>query len=422
MESLGIRRTDRQVAVGVRLPLAADPARRLLAESLVDMLLRLDPLVGEVVIDMPGGHEFEWVAELARRVPFEQTDVKALPEFCVGVGDFDGAALLVDGAGWLAGIRSTVEAKDDGNPVGPLAAAALGAAEIFKWAFSEVHTEPSTAPELREWSGVFSLSSYAFDLANPPMGPVNLDATLVGLGGVGAGVLRVIAALGSRVTGTLALVDADMLTVHNLNRVSYSSTQAAEAGASKVEEATRFLHMRSPNLTVTGFRETYGEFKLRTPLRKDRRYDVVVAGLDNDEARWEIQRDIPRILIDGATGRDMNTRVERVEFGRYGCLGCSRQMTRILEEDARDCDAPLDSRAPSLSFLSSFPGILAAGELIKEAQGAFQLRGSFDHVFRYGPNPDLRGTPERRVDCTVGCSRSAKISQYHSKYPTERLG
>src|SRR5215470_8077266 len=48
---------------------------------------------------------------------------------------------------------------------------------------------------------------------------------------------------------------------------------------------------------------------------------------------------------------------------------------------------------PSLSFLSSFPGILAAGELIKEAMGGGQLRGHFDHVFRYGPNPDIVGCP-----------------------------
>jgi molybdopterin/thiamine biosynthesis adenylyltransferase len=383
------------------------------------MLLRLDPLVGEVVIDMPGEQDLEWAAELARRVPFELVDVNVLPEYCVGVGEVDEAALLVDGAGWLAGVRATVEAKDDGNPVGPLAAAALGAAEVFKLAFSEVHPEPLTAPEFHEWSGVFSLSSYAFDLANPAMGPVNLDTTLVGLGGVGAGVLRVIVALGSRVTGSLALVDADVLTLHNLNRVSYSSIQAAEAGTYKVNEAIRFLQMHCPNLTVTGFRETYGVFKSRTPLRKDRRYDVVVTGLDNDEARWEVQRDMPRILIDGATGGHMNSRIERVEFGRYGCLGCTRQMTRVPEED---CDAPPDSRAPSLSFLSSFPGILAAGEMIKEAQGTRQLRGSFDHVFRYGPNPDLRGMPGSRIDRTVGCSRSAKIDQYRLKYPTEQFG
>jgi hypothetical protein len=70
-----------------------------------------------------------------------------------------------------------------------------------------------------------------------------------------------------------------------------------------------------------------------------------------------------------------------------------------------------------LSFLSSFPGILAAGELIKEAMGRGQLRGHFDHIFRYGPNPELAGIRAIRADCQVGCSRPSKLSQYREKYP-----
>jgi hypothetical protein len=70
----------------------------------------------------------------------------------------------------------------------------------------------------------------------------------------------------------------------------------------------------------------------------------------------------------------MVARVERVEFGRYGCLGCSRRPIDAGGTDGR-CDAAPYPCAPSLSFLSSFPGILAAGELIKEAMGTGQLRG-----------------------------------------------
>jgi hypothetical protein len=163
----------------------------------------------------------------------------------------------------------------------------------------------------------------------------------------------------------------------------------------------------------------YDKYKARIPRRQDRINDVVVTGLDNDESRWEVQRDMPRILIDGATGRDMNIRVERVEFGRYGCLGCSRQAPVAATYGRENCDTPPDERAPSLSFLSSFPGILAAGEVIKEAQRSGQLRGGFDHIFRYGPNPELRGMPAIRPDCTVRCGRPSKVAQYRAKYPDE---
>ena len=109
--------------------------------------------------------------------------------------------------------------------------------------------------------------------------------------------------------------------------------------------------------------------------------------------------------------------VARVEFGRYGCLGCSRRSAIIAADAHVDCDAAPDPHAPSLSFLSSFPGILAAGELIKEAMGNGQLRGHFDHVFRDGPNPDLVGIPAIRPDCQVGCGRASKLAQYRQKYP-----
>ncbi|MGH3273595.1 MAG: ThiF family adenylyltransferase [Streptosporangiaceae bacterium] len=217
-------------------------------------------------------------------------------------------------------------------------------------------------------------------------------------------------------SGSLNLIDDDVLTTDNLNRVSFATLASALAGAQKVTEAETLLRRCCPNLAVTGFPETFGTYKQRIPRRVDRLYDVVITGLDDDQIRWEVQRDLPRILIDGATGKDMVARVERVEFGRYGCLGCSRRPAPIAAEADLNCDAAPDPHAPSLSFLSSFPGILAAGELIKEAMGSGQLRGHFDHVFRYGPNPDLAGMPALRPDCQAECGRPSKLAQYRQKY------
>ena len=191
------------------------------------------------------------------------------------------------------------------------------------------------------------------------------------------------------------------------------------SGRTKVDEAAQVLRRQCPNLVVIADAATFEVHKQRVPGRQNRTYDVIVTGLDNDEARWEVQRDLPRILIDGATGRDMNIRIERVELGRFGCLGCSRPAIRVAQDAEENCAAPPDVRAPSLSFLSSFPGILAAGEVIKEALGSGQLRGGFDHIFRYGPNPDQRGTPAMREDCAIECGRPSKVAQYKAKYPNE---
>lgn len=419
LQELGVEPAARQVRVGVSVPRSADPARWVLAETLIDMLLRLDPLFSEVIVDAPE-REASWVADLARRLPLEQSQPIAAPDYLIGIGDIAaGVDLTVDGAGWLAAIDTTVEETDDGNPIGPLSAASFATAEAFKWAFGAMYSERADALQLTPWSGTFSLATYDFDGVSPAIADVCLDATLIGLGGVGAGVIRAVAALKDRVSGSLRLVDADVLTTDNLNRVAYASLEAATSGRRKVDEAARVLRQHCPRLDVSTHPVTFEQYKQQIPRRQDRRYDVIVTGLDNDDVRWEVQRDLPRILIDGATGRDMNTRVERVEFGRYGCLGCSRHTPPPPADDnGGNCDAPPDLRAPSLSFLSSFPGVLAAGELIKEALGSGQLRGSFDHIFRYGPNPDQRGTPGFRDDCTVGCRKDSKLGQYQARYPT----
>jgi molybdopterin/thiamine biosynthesis adenylyltransferase len=420
LRELGVEPTDRCVRVAVVVPRSVTPARRILATTLIDMLLRLDPLVGEVLVFAPGLDEDRFASEVQTKIPVAvRQRRKADADFTIGVAVEGSAAcdLSVDGAGWVAAIAETAGVYDDGNSVGSLTGAALAAAEVFKHAFGTLYPERAARLEMRPWTGAFSFFSYRYDRSSPALPDLRISTTLVGTGGVGAGFVAAIGALGDRVTGALDLVDRDVLTRDNLNRVSFATLEGALTGKPKVVEAEALLQRCCPALEVTGHPVTFDVFKQRIPRRADRRYDVVVTGLDDDEARWEVQRDLPRILIDGATGNDMVSRVERVEFGAYGCLGCSRQPTRRRADAPEACDAPPDEYAPSLSFVSSFPGILAAGEVIKEAMGTGGLRGQFDHIFRYGPNPDLIGMPAIRNDCRVGCSRPSKLRQYREKYP-----
>lgn len=418
LRELGVEPAGRSTSIAVAVGPSPSPGQRLMATTLIDMLLRLDPLVAEVIVDAPGMDERRLAASLAARLPLVTRSARGPAGYSIGIGaGAAGVNLAADAAGWVAAIGEIAGADDDGNPIGPLAGAALTAAEAFKWAFGAIYPERAALLEMTPWRGAFSFFSYDLDRVSPPVRDVRIAATLVGAGGVGAGFVRAIAALGCRVSGSLNLIDEDVLTTDNLNRVSFATLASALAGTQKVIEAETFLRRCCPNLTVTAFPETFDAYKQRTPRRADRLYDVVITGLDDDQIRWDVQRDLPRILIDGATGKDMVARVERVEFGRYGCLGCSRRPAPIAADAHVNCDAAPDPHAPSLSFLSSFPGILAAGELIKEAMGSGQLRGHFDHVFRYGPNPDLAGTPAIRPDCQVGCGRASKLAQYRHKYP-----
>jgi hypothetical protein len=419
LRELGVEPNDRGVRLAVNIERVPSQGRWLLASTLIDMLLRLDPLVREVQVAAPEAELQQLVSDLRTRLPFETSDTGTVADFMIGIGPGStGSDLVVDALGWLSAIGLHLDARDDGNPIGPLVGAALAAAEAFKWAFGTAYPVRAAELELVPWSGVFSSFSYGLDQANPAISDVRIATHLVGVGGVGSGFVRAIAGLGHRVTGSLELVDEDFLTTDNLNRVSFATLDGAERGIAKVLEAEAFLKAHCPRLSIAAHKATFDTYKRRVPRRVDRLYDVVVTGLDSDEARLEVQRDLPRILIDGSTGKDMNARVERVEFGQYGCLGCTRQPIGAPRRPA-NCDAPPDPFAPSLSFLSSFPGFLAAGEVIKEGLGLPGLQGQFSHYFRYGPNPDLLGTPAFRSTCSVGCQTQAKLAQFKEKYPAE---
>jgi molybdopterin/thiamine biosynthesis adenylyltransferase len=405
--------------VSIEVSPDSSPAQRLLANATLDYVLRLDPLVSTVRVS---GFEDAELSELAERVPLEITLAKETPAYTVSIGGPSvGADLVVDGHGWHASLGQVLDQPEETivNPVGPLAAAALGAGEVFKALFALNYPEAALIRRFVGAAGTFSCFDHSFEGANPPLAPFTVDAFLVGLGGVGAAVVRTLGELGSNVSGQLHLIDADRLSTDNLNRVLYARVRAAVDRDSKVREAKLYLGARLPNVDVSTHEETFEGFKRRfASRRQDRRFDVVISGVDNDEARHEVQRDLPRVLIDGATGRDANLTVERSLVGEWGCLGCTRQMAAPIDPDA-ECDDPPDNRAPSLSFVSGLAGTLAAAELIKETTTPGDaLRGSFDHIFIYGLNPDLVSEPAFSPTCRIECQNPARLRAYQEKHET----
>lgn len=421
LEALGVPLDDAQTArhttAAVHVAPAPAPARLPLARACLDYVLRLDPLVSELhVTGLPEAD----LLRLGERLPveIETGPSNRRADFSVSVGAAGTADLVIDAAGWLSCLGCVLDADAGGilNPVGPLTTAALAAGEVFKALFRVNYPDAVYARRFTEGRGVFSFFDYRYDGCNPPLDPIEIDAYLVGLGGVGAAVIRALGELGGRLSGSLRLIDADTLDTDSLNRVTYARWQGAVDKRSKVEEANDYLAEAAPGLDVEAHALRFDQFK-RTLARqrKDRRYDLIVTGLDDDDIRHEIQRELPRVLIDAATGRDANLTVERVVLGEWGCLGCTRQGNAPAAEGR--CDLFPDKRAPSISFVAGLAGILAAGEVIKEAAYQDQaLRGSFDHIFIYGPNPDLRREALQSASCRIGCSDEAVLAAYGAKY------
>ncbi len=408
--------------VAIVLGADATASQRLLARALLDNVLRLDPLVTEVQLD---GFEERVLIELEQRLPLElHGPPSASVDYTIAVGTRTTQAdLLVDGAGWVVDLGGRIEDQPGlMNPIGPLAAAALGAGEVFKALFALSYPDAEVSGRFEAARGRFSFFDYMPDGQSPALMPVEIDAFLVGAGGVAAGTITALGELGSHISGSLRLIDHDLLASDSLNRVSYARWRSAVNRAGKVGEAKFYLDARLANLNVGEYPMRFSEFKrLLSPRRSDRRYEVIVTALDDDDVRHEVQRELPRVLVDAATGRDANCRVERVLLGEWGCLGCTRHPApaRAMAEGVRngECGSFPDEHAPSVSFLSVLPGILAAGELLKQALGgAGSLRGAFEHIFTYGPNGDLTHEMAPSPNCAVGCDKPSVRRAYATKY------
>lgn len=410
-----------RATVALRVPAGVTPARRLCASALIDYLVRLDPLIGAVLVDADDPHGL--IGDLPERFPVRVEECATIGEadVVVSIGALrSGCDLVLDAAGWVSGVGDLVRSSDDGNPIGALATAALGTGEIFKFLFQRALPHLSFTRRLEAHRGIFSFYSYQYDQRSPALPRVSIDAILVGAGGVGAGVLVALAHLGSRVSGTLVVIDDDKLDLTNLNRVTYATRVAARSQGLKVDVAARYIARHAPALTLVPVPETYRAFAQRIPRRVDRRYPLVVTALDDDDVRWQVQRDLPRTLVDAATGIEANCRVERVRFGQQGCIGCSRPPGpgRAQAVPGEQCDAAPDPHAPSISFLSGFAGTLAAAEVIKLAIAPEDaLEGYFEHMFLYPLNPEQRGLPALRTDCRVDCGAVSVRKAYNDKWP-----
>lgn len=222
----------------------------------------------------------------------------------------------INSNGWLARVSSgpTSLPTDCGqvNPIGALAAASLGVAEVFK---RLVRLKPSRGTLLDGLS--FSLYSYRTGEVDPgPSLPVGLtlDLLLVGAGAIGNGIAYLLAQLPA--SGAVWVVDKQTFGDENLGTCILIGP--ANVGKSKTLAAETVLR---PRYDVQGFSEDLTTFQQR--LGKGMPYPrLIVGGVDNIEARHEIQKLWPDIAIDGAIG-DFMCQVSRHPWGEdTACLIC----------------------------------------------------------------------------------------------------
>lgn len=217
------------------------------------------------------------------------------------------------GSGWLARVARhplSPLAPSDANPVGPLVAAALGVAELFKLVLSDVLNGVVPAEDV-----ILSCLTYRVgDLdGGPPLGRVQLPPTvLAGAGSIGSAFLWGLAHLPD-VSGKLTIADPDRLKRHNLDRAILVLDGIAALEPEKAPWARDAIRPWVPNLEVTPFSGPIREYIDTLP--PDYRLPLAISAVDSVESRRDVQDALPERILNASTGPT------KVEVSRHNVLG-----------------------------------------------------------------------------------------------------
>lgn len=224
---------------------------------------------------------------------------------------------VVNSNGWLARISSGARCIPGycgkGNPIGAMAAAALGVADVFK---RLICLDPSQGELLDGVS--FSLWSYAVGSEDPgPDLPQNLavDLMLVGCGAIGTGTAYLLSRI--PVTGGATTVDKQDYGLENWGTCVFLGRD--DIGQPKAKVVAELLAYR---LAVAWRRKEIAEINFE--LGKSLSFpSIILNGLDDIDARHEVQRLWPDLVIDGAISSDFTCQVSCHPWRKdIACLIC----------------------------------------------------------------------------------------------------
>ena len=177
---------------------------------------------------------------------------------------------------------------------------------------------------------------------------------VVGAGGLGAPAALYLAAAG---VGTLGLVDADTVSLSNLQRQVLFA--AADVGRSKVEAAAEHLTALNPHLTVETHPVWLGEANARAVISG---YDLVLDGTDDFATRFAVSDAClaeGKTLVSGALGRWTG------QVGVFQGRPCYRCLVPETPPDAETC-----ALVGVVGALAGVIGSMMALEAVKVIAGA----------------------------------------------------
>lgn len=292
---------------GVTVVLTADhgdPSTRLIATTLGSLFGRLYPSLS---VELRGEVGDAVRAEVLAVNPDCDLGGGAEALVTINVGGLTAASdIAVTADGWNVILDGNRTATRAASGSAALAAAALGAAEVFRVVFAKElgrHGRGSSRPT------TINLVTFA--------DPVDLDEAHVDLGSIdlaGAGAIGQAALLTLRestVSAEVRVVDPEALDESNLQR--YILSRVGDEETLKVDIAAR--RAARSGLTVVGEDAAWSS---RHGLAARR----VLCGLDSADGRRGIQASVPAAVFNAYTGLDDVGWSRHERFGEEPCLAC----------------------------------------------------------------------------------------------------
>jgi adenylyltransferase/sulfurtransferase len=218
--------------------------------------------------------------------------------------------------------------------------------------------------------GAEELERYARHIVLPEVGGPGQAALqrarvlVIGAGGIGAPVLLYLAAAG---TGTLGVVDDDVVSLSNLQRQVIHATP--DVGMPKVESAAATIRLLNPHVAVELH---HARLTAQNALALIGAYDLVVDGSDNFETRYLVADACyfaKKPLVTAALGRFDGT-LTTIRAHERGADGKPNPTYRCLfPEPPPPGTVPACAEAGILGALAGVIGAMAALEAIREIVG-----------------------------------------------------
>lgn len=472
------------VEIAIERDLLATPAGQRLLTLTVHLLARMKGLVSRVLVQdhmdvaiLPGvplrgstlseglthlveslsGPLSEYRSDLSQ-AGHDHADVR------IGIGKIEDADFCLGADAWraLTGKFVGEACWADECPLGPYMAAAIGAAEVLKLL---LHINFGIREGLPADDLAFSLYDFSVGenaTKGPDISRIHLqDLAIAGAGAGGTAALYTLASV-REPDGELVVVEPRNLKKSNLNRYLMTDYGQIIGPIHKLDSVIRFFSTFAPAVCIEGRPGYWHEFPC------DRK--IVVSTVDTPEARWDIQRSNPEIILDGGAMGTIYA-VLRVISGGW-CLECKHppdpdvtwkkraqrwgmaveeikrrfaandrvtraDLVRLADVQGRgvenflvleglpfeevpaltECgETPLSlavpNQTPILPLATTSAGIVLAAEVIKEVTGVgVKLTNYFVHDLRFRVRSDAQRFKPKNPSCKRCNSHTARSSR-----------